>query len=67
MQEDHAKKQLQKIYKYQNDYIKNNYDRISITLPTGSKQKINTAGETINGLFNKLFLEWMHQQDNKKQ
>ena len=31
---------LQKRYKKQNEYIKNSYDRISVTLPKGTKERI---------------------------
>lgn len=54
-----AIKTLQKQYKRQNEYIKNKYDRVSITLPIGTKEQIKAKGETINGLINKLVLEWL--------
>lgn len=61
MQEEHAKKQLQKIYKYQNNYIKNNYDRVSVTLPAGAKKEIAAAGYSVNGLLNQLYNEWIEK------
>lgn len=54
-----AIKTLQKQYKRQNEYIKNKYDRVSITLPAGTKDQIKAKGETVNGLINKLVLEWL--------
>lgn len=52
------KEQLEKLkvrYKKQNDKIKNNYDRISVTLPKGMKEEIKTkTGKSINALVNEL-------------
>ena len=36
-----SEKKLKDRYKYQNDYIKNNYDKIVLTLPKGAKQKLD--------------------------
>lgn len=52
-----AKKTLEKQYKRQNDYIKNNYDRVSVTLPKGTKERITAAGETLNGFINRVIME----------
>lgn len=49
-----AKKRLENQYKRQNEHIKENYDRISITLPKGTKELILAKGESINGYINKL-------------
>lgn len=49
-----AKKTLKKQYARQNDYIKNNFDRISVTLPKGTKEKITATGESVNGFINRL-------------
>lgn len=54
-----AIKRLEKQYKRQNDYIKNSYDRVSITLPKGTKERIKAKGESINGLINRLVLEYL--------
>lgn len=52
------KEQLEKLkvrYKKQNDKIKNNYDRISVTLPKGMKEEIKTkTGKSINSFINEL-------------
>lgn len=37
---------LKNRYKYQNDYIKNNYDKIVLTFPKGSKQTIDNAAKS---------------------
>lgn len=42
--------------KYANEYIKNNYDSLRITVPKGTKDKLRAYcknnGTTINGLIN---------------
>ena len=48
------KKTLQKTYKRQNEHIKKNYDRVSITLPKGTKERIAATGETVNGFINRV-------------
>lgn len=51
-----AKERLEKQYKRQNEHIKENYDRVSITLPKGTKERIKARGETVNGYITKLVL-----------
>lgn len=46
-------------YKRQNAYIKENYERQSVTLPKGTKEKIKARGETVNGLVNRLIKEYL--------
>lgn len=57
MQGKEAKKRLENQYKRQNEHIKNNYDRISITLPKGTKERIQAKGESLNGYINRLVAE----------
>ena len=56
-----SKKELQSYltdrYKKQNDKIKENYDRISVTLPKGTKDRVKALGLSMNGYINKLVLE----------
>lgn len=54
---------LQKRYKKQNEYIKNSYDRISVTLPKGTKDRINATGESVNGYITRLVLEDLERQE----
>lgn len=61
-----ALKRLEKQYKRQNEYIKNTYDRCTITLPKGTKDKIKSYGETANGIINKLLLEWLDRQEQQQ-
>ena len=43
--------------KRQNEKAKENYDRISVMLPKGTKKRIQAQGLTINGFVNQLVLE----------
>ena len=52
-----AKERLEKQYKRQNEHIKENYDRISITLPKGTKERIKSKGESINGYITRIVLD----------
>lgn len=48
--------------KRQNEWIANNYERQTITMPNGTKDRIKAAGETsVNGYMNRLI-----QEDLKK-
>lgn len=49
-----ALKRQEKQYKRQNDYIKAAFDRVSVTLPKGTKEKITGAGFSVNGYINML-------------
>lgn len=61
-----AQKRLEKQYKRQNEYIKNAYDRISVTLPKGTKERIQATGESVNGYITRLVLEDLERQEPKK-
>lgn len=56
-----SKKELQSYltdrYKKQNDKIKENYDRVSVTLPKGTKDRVKALGLSMNGYINKLVLD----------
>lgn len=54
----------EKQYKRQNDYIKNAFDRVSVTLPKGTKEKITASGESVNGFINRLVKEYFENQEN---
>ena len=60
-----ALEQQRKRYKYQNDYIKDSYDRVSVTLPKGTKNRITETGETVNGLINRLVREYLENYTNE--
>jgi len=64
MDKDTQKKALQalerqkKQYARQNEYIKNSFDRVSVTLPKGTKERIKTiTGESVNAFINKCVME----------
>ena len=56
---ENYKKRIQK----QNDRIRESYDRISVTLPKGTKDRIQAQGLTINGFVNQLVLEKLDELD----
>ena len=63
--EERALKALEKQtkqYKRQNEFLKNNYDRQTVTLPKGTKEKIKARGETVNGLINRLVKEYLNEE-----
>lgn len=60
-----AQRRLEKQYKRQNEHIKNNYDRVSLTLPKGTAERIKAQGMTINGYINKLVLEDLEKLERK--
>lgn len=47
--------------KRQNEAIKEKYDRISCTLPKGTKEAIAQRGKTVNGLINELVAQYLEQ------
>lgn len=51
--------------KRQNEKVKENYDRISVTLPKGTKDRIQAQGLTINGFVNQLVLDKLDELENK--
>ena len=64
------KEQLEKLkvrYKKQNDKIKNNYDRISVTLPKGTKEEITRkTGKSINSFINELVENELKKYESDK-
>ena len=52
--------------KRQNEKAKENYDRISVMLPKGTKDRIQAQGLTINGFVNQLVLEKLDELENNK-
>lgn len=41
------------------------YDRVNILLPKGTKEAIKEAGESVNGLVNRLLAEYLKDQKQK--
>lgn len=50
--------------KRQNEKAKENYDRISVMLPKGTKDRIQAQGLTINGFVNQLVLGKLDELEN---
>ena len=57
---------LNKRYKKQNEAIANKYDRVSATLPKGTKKRIDALGLSVNGLINNLVLEELERLERDK-
>lgn len=60
-----AKKRLERQYKRQNEHIKETYDRVSVTLPKGTKERIKAKGESINGYITRLVLADLDEPESE--
>lgn len=60
-----AIERLEKQYKRQNEHIKKNYDRVSVTLPKGTKERIKAKGESINGYITRLILADLDESESE--
>lgn len=60
-----AKQRLEKQYKRQNEHIKETYDRVSVTLPKGTKERIKAKGESINGYITRLVLADLDESESE--
>lgn len=60
-----AKERLEKQYKRQNEHIKETYDRVSVTLPKGTKDRIKAKGESINGYITRLVLADLDRAESR--
>ena len=56
----------QRRIKRQNEHIKENYDRVSVTLPKGTKERIKAKGETVNGYITRLVLSDLGKEDEEQ-
>lgn len=64
---EEAIKKLQKQYKRQNQYLKEKYDRISVTVPKGTKDWIReNTGKTVNQFFNDLLREYREKHTEEE-
>ena len=69
MDEKTAVEKLQKQYARQNDFIKNNYDRIALTTPAGTKERIKAvigSGASVNAWINSLIEKELKKQEKKQ-
>lgn len=46
--------QAEKRIKYNNQYIRDTYDRVNVLLPKGTKDRIQKSGEKMNSFVNRL-------------
>ena len=60
-----AKQRLEKQYKRQNEHIKETYDRVSVTLPKGTKERIKAKGESINGYITRLVIADLDEPESE--
>ena len=66
--DDKEKQKLENLnarYKKQNEAIKENYDRVSVTLPKGTKERIKAKGESINGFIIRSVLADLDRLERK--
>lgn len=58
-----ALQKLQKRYKRQNDYIEKTFDRVSVTLPKGTKKRIqkNKNGLSVNAFIKDAILKALEE------
>ncbi len=61
-----AQKRLVKQYKRQNEHIKENYDRVSVTLPKGTTDRIKATGNSVNGYIKDVVLADLEEQEESK-
>ena len=54
----------EKQYKRQNKFIADNYDRVSVTLPKSTKERIKAQGETLNGFINRVVLSELRRMES---
>ena len=56
--------------KWQNDYIAKTYDRINLTVPKGSKERLQAAAmknnESVNGMINRVVFEEVERIEKEK-
>lgn len=54
-----------------NKYMKENYDRINLTVPKGEKEKIKahaeSCGESVNGFINRAITETMKRDEKSRE
>lgn len=49
-----ALERQKKQYQRQNEYIKGSFDRVSVTLPKGTKERIKATGQSVNSFINNV-------------
>lgn len=60
-----ALERQQKTYKRQNEWTANHYERQTVTLPLGTKERIKKAGfGSVNGYINELIKADLEEREN---
>ena len=70
MNEKTAVERLQKQYNRQNEFIKKNYDRLSVTVPKGTRARIDAVlndGEKVNSFINSLIEKELKRREKKQE
>ena len=49
-----ALERQKKQYQRQNEYIKGSFERVSVTLPKGTKERIKATGQSVNSFINNV-------------
>ena len=49
-----ALERQKKQYQRQNNYIKESFDRVSVTLPKGTRERIKATGQSVNSFINNV-------------
>ena len=55
-----ALERQRKQYARQKNYIKETFERVSVTLPKGTKDRIKATGQSVNGFINNVVMEALH-------
>lgn len=55
-----ALERQRKQYARQNNYIKETFERVSVTLPKGTKDRIKATGQSVNGFINNVVMEALY-------
>lgn len=63
MDEKQALETLKKRYKKQNDYNKTKYDRVNVMLPSGTKERIQETGQSMNGFIVAAVLQALEEYE----
>lgn len=57
-----ALERQRKQYARQNNYIKETFERVSVTLPKGTKDMIKATGQSVNGFINQAVSEKLNNE-----
>lgn len=55
---------ISEMFKRQNQYVKDNYDRVALTLPKGTKERIKNHSSNVNGFIREAVIEKLESLEN---